>query len=109
MKVTKETSQMIAELYIEPVLAVVDSVLQNPIFLKIAEATSDQMEKNQNTARAVSGIMLDMADVDKREVELKMFKAAIELLRVRDNQRKKTIQLAQQKENESKIKAVLGF
>lgn len=109
MEVTKEMNQQLADLYLNPLLNIVDITLTNPELLIIAETSLEKMEANQSTAQAVSGIMLDMNDVDKRQVELETFKVAVELLRVRSRQRCETIKAHKDRAARRNIAELMGF
>ena len=93
MAISKETSEAIAELYLKPLLELVDGALQNPVFLKTAEETLESMKNNLSTSRAVSGILLEMDEVDLRGFQVETFEVAIKLLKVRDKQQRKTVEL----------------
>ncbi len=109
MEITKEQTQAIADLYLTPLLSLVDGVLANPVFLKTAEASLEKLRDNLGTSQALSGILLDMNDVDKRAVETETYKVAIKLLQIRQKQRTKTIELHQGKVNRQQIRQALGF
>ncbi len=113
MELTKEQNQAIADLYLTPLLALVDGVLANPVFLKTAELSLEKLRDNLSTSQAISGILLDMNDVDKRAIETKTYEAAIKLLQVRQNQRAETIKLAEKKGREQtglqQIRTAMGF
>ncbi len=105
----QEINESIAELYLMPLLELVDSVLQNPVFLKSAEKSLEEMQSNLGAAQAISGIMLPMEDVDKRIVEVETYKAAINLLKKREGQQKKTIELHENKSTQAGIRNIFGF
>ena len=113
MEITKEQTQAIADLYLTPLLALVDGVLQNPVFLKTAEASLEKLSNNLSTSQAIAGIMLDMNDVDKRAVEFETYEAAIKLLRTRQKQRTETIELSVKKLKEEtarrEVRRAMGF
>lgn len=109
MEVTKEVNQMIAELYLQPVIKIVDAVLQNPVFLKSAEASLRDMKSTLGTAQAVSGILLDMNDVDIRAVQCKTYEAAIKLLQTRHEQQQKTIEAKSKQCSLKKLQESMGF
>ena len=113
MKITKIQTQAIADLYLTPLLALVDGVLMNPVFLKTAELSLDKMSANLSTSQALSGMLLDMNDVDKRAVEFETYKVAIKLLQVRQAQREKIIELHKTKEGQragmEQMRKAMGF
>ncbi len=109
MEVTQEMNQALADLYLKPLLEIVDIALSNPTLLVTAELSLGKMKENQSTAQAVSGIMLDMGDVNKRQVELDTFGVAIELLRVRSKQRGETVGVHKDKIARSDIAEAMGF
>ena len=113
MAISKETSEAIVALYLEPLLELVDGVLNNPVFLKSAEETLESMEDNLSSSRAISGILLDMDDVDLRGFQVKTFKVAIELLKVRNTQSQKTIELkgnqARNKIGLDEVRKAMGY
>lgn len=113
MEITKEQTQAIADLYLTPLLSLIDCVLANPVFLKTAVASLKSMQRNLSTSQAISGILLNMNDVDKRAVEVETYKAAIELLQIRQKQRVKTIELHKKKQEEEtnlqQVRNALGF
>ena len=113
MTISKNTSEAIAELYLTPLLELVDGVLANPVFLKSAKETLESMQDNFSTSQAVSGILLDMDEVDLRGFQIKTFKVAINLLEARDEQRKKTIELkgnqAKQQNGLHEFRKAMGY
>ncbi len=109
MKITKKQTQNIADSYLTPLLSLVDTVLAGPEFLKTAEASLEKMGENLSTCQAVSGIMLDMDDVDKRAIEFETYKAAIKLLQVRQKQQLATIELHAKNQGMRQLKNAMGF
>ncbi len=114
MKPTLEQNELLADIYLKPLLAIVDlSLSPGGNILEIAEGSLEQMGKNLSTAQAVAGIMIDLEDVEKRKVQTDTFKAAVLLLKVRSQQRKETIKLDDLKtlrdDNKKKLQNALGF
>ena len=113
MEITKEQTQDIADLYLTPLLSLVDVVLVDPEFLKTAEASLEKLRENLSTCQAISGIMLNMEDVDKRAIEFETYKAAIKMLQVRQKQRLATIELHAKKQIKAlgmrQLKNAMGF
>ena len=72
-------------------------------------ASLEKMEENQSTAQAVSGIMLDMGAVDKRQAELETYKIAVQLLKIRDKQRSETARVHKDGIARRDIAEAMGF
>ncbi len=109
MEVTGIENQMLADVYLNPLLAIVDVALLNPELLEIAETSLGRMRDSQSTAQAVSGIMLDMGEVDKRQVMYETFKVAVKLMQTRKKQQSEIVKVHKDKIARRDIAEAMGF
>ena len=112
-KVTRLDSENISLLLLSPVLNLIDGALQDDdLFEKLSQLKTN-MKQNQSTAQAVSGMLLDMEEVDKRELLLKTFIKFVELVEARKYQIDETARLVVKQKSQqigmSKLRNAMGF
>lgn len=110
----REFSVMVAESIIEPINGIVDMALHlNDDLVGKLDETLKDMKRNQSQAQAISGILLDMDDVDLRQVQLETFKKLVDFIKQRAEQREETIKIKSKKrvsaDNMAGLKEAMGF
>ena len=110
----REFSEMVAESIIEPINNVVDLALQlDDSLVEKLEDTLREMINNQSQAQAISGMLLDMDDVDLRQVQLATFKDMVKYIKQRQFQRDETIRIKSKKRassaNLASLRSAMGF
>ena len=108
-KSAKQMSEDLAMVFIEPVMGIVDLVLKMPAIVEHAESSLTSMADNLSRAQAVSGMLLDMDDVDNRQASYETFKAAVALLQVRKKQQELAVSIHSKKGNMVDVAKMMGF
>ncbi len=108
-KTAKQLNEDLAMVFVEPVMNIVDLTLKMPVLLETAAKSLESMGANMSSAQAVSGLLLDMDDVDKRQVSYETFRAAVALLRARKKQQEIVVSIHEKKGKRLDFAKRMGF
>ena len=108
-KTTKQLNEDLAMVCIEPVMNILDLTLKMPVLLETAAKSLESMGDNMSRAQAVSGMLLDMDDVDNRQAIYETFRAVVALLRARKKQQELAISIHKNKGNQAAFAERMGF
>lgn len=113
MEVTIEQTRALLDELLSPLMKIIDEVLLNPQAVEIAEESLRRMKKQLSKAHAVAGILIDLDEVDMRKTTVEAYEAAVELLKARDDQQKRTVELyrkrGQREQGLREAQQALGF